>query len=105
LSITSKKINTEYKGHGVCCTITCAEALLLQQGHSLPSSALYSSLQNIIAYQAYVLKRFMKKKYFEKERKTERYWPKLSEKGLVHVKNRTHVNGIIPNNFVFTRRF
>jgi hypothetical protein len=52
------------------CTIACAGALLSQQRCSLLSSALYSSLQNIIAHQAYVLKRFIKKnKLFEKKKK------------------------------------
>jgi hypothetical protein len=50
--------------------IAWAGALLLQQRHSPLSSALYSSLQNIIAHQAYILKHFTKKnKYFEKRKK------------------------------------
>jgi hypothetical protein len=88
-------------------TIVWAGALLLQQRHSPLSNALYSSLQNIIAHQAYVLKRFMKKKQINvfKKEKIERYWPKLSKKGLVHVKDHTRVNRTILNNLVFTKRF
>jgi hypothetical protein len=43
-------------------TIAWAGALLSQQTHSLPNSALYSSLQNILAHKGWVLKSFMKKK-------------------------------------------
>jgi hypothetical protein len=70
-------------GHGMGCTIAWAGALLSQQRHSLPSSALYNSLQNILAHKAFILKCFMKKKQlktFEKKEKHERYWPKLSKK-------------------------
>jgi hypothetical protein len=77
MRFTSKNINTEYLGHGMGRMIAWSGALLSQQRHSLPSSALYSSLQNIIAHQAYVLKVFLrrKNKYFEKKRTTEIYWP------------------------------
>jgi len=39
-------------------------------------------------------------KHLKKE-KPERYWPKLSKKGLVYVKNHKHINGFILNNVVF----
>jgi len=42
--------------------IAWAGALLSQQRHSLPSSALYSSLQNILAHKAFILKCFTQKK-------------------------------------------
>jgi hypothetical protein len=70
------------------CTIAWAGALLSQQRHSLPSSALYSSLQNILAHQAFILKCFMKRKQPQilKKRTLKRYWLKLSKKILVKVK-------------------
>jgi hypothetical protein len=94
-------------GHGMACTIAWAGALLLQQRHSLLSSTLYCSLQNILAYEAFILKCFTKKKTTKhlKKENPERYWPKLSKKRLVHVKNHKHINGFILNNVVFIRRF
>jgi len=60
--------------------IAWAGALLLQQRHSPLTSVLYSSLQNIISHQAYVLKRFTKKK--------QMFWKKKKQKdtGLNWVK-------------------
>jgi len=49
-------------GHGMGPMTAWAGALISQQRHSLFSSALYSSLQNILAHKAFILKCFMKKK-------------------------------------------
>jgi hypothetical protein len=51
-------------------TIAWAGALLSQQRHSLPIIALYSSLQNILAHKAFILKCFMlkKNKHLKKEK-------------------------------------
>jgi len=67
--------------NGMGPTIAWAGTLLLQQKHSLPSIALHSSLQNILAHKAFVLKCFMEKKTTKhlKKGKHERYWPKLSK--------------------------
>jgi hypothetical protein len=93
-------------GHGLGCMIAWAGAILLQQRHSLHSSALYSSLQNIVAHKAFILKCFTKKKTTKNlKKKPERYWPKQCKNRLVHVKNRLHINGLILNNLVFIRSF
>jgi hypothetical protein len=67
--------------HDMGHMIAWAGAVLSQQRHSLPNSALYSSLQNILAHKAFVLKCFMEKKTTKhlKKGKHERYWPKLSK--------------------------
>jgi flagellar biosynthesis/type III secretory pathway chaperone len=93
--------------HGMGRSIAWAGALLSQERHSLSSSALYSRLQNILAHKAFILKCFTKKKQLniKKRKKHEKYWPKLSKKRLVHVKNCKHINRFILNIVIFIRRF
>jgi hypothetical protein len=55
--------------HGMGGRIAWAGALLLQQRHFLSSSTFYSSLQNILAHKAFILKYFTKKKQTFKKRK------------------------------------